>query len=218
MNYEDNYDPFADYSEFVEATSEEADINFFKYGRMLSVAGILGMHMHTGNLAKYNTRDPMLGISASYFFSLRFALQGTFYTTTHQQTIPDGATRINSRVRMNTWSAHAKYFLNTQNMTRSLGDLNPFILGGFSQIRRQTNTSFSVLQGLDGSFTYDVGFGFEYMFNRRRNFAGLTVLYHYANFPNENENIPSGSGGGGLTGVYLSGDVFWIGGNIGINF
>lgn len=218
MNFEDNYDPFADYSEFTEATSEEADINFFKHGRMISVAGALGLHGHTGNLGKYNTRDPMMGLVATYFFSLRFAIQGSFYTTTHQQEIPDGSTTHKARVRLNTWSAHAKYFLNTQNMTRSLGDLNPYILGGISQVRRQTMTSYSIMNGLDGSLTFDAGFGFEYMFNRRKNFIGLTALYQYADFPNENQEIPSSSTGGGSTGIKLSGDIFWLVLSVGVNF
>lgn len=218
MNYEDNYDPFADYSEFVEATSEEADINFFKHGRMLSLSGSLGLHSMTGNMAKYNTRDPMFGIVGTYFFALRFAIQGSFHTTTHTQSIPDGSTTHIARVRLNTWSAHAKYFLNTQNMTRSLGDLNPYILGGLSQVRRQTSTSYSILNGLDGSLTFDAGFGLEYMFNRRKNFIGLLALFQYADFPNENQFIPSSGGSGAMTDVKLSGDMFWIMLSVGVNF
>lgn len=217
MNYEDNYDPFADYSEFVEATSEETDINFFKHGRMLSLAGALGMHTYTGEIGEYATRDPMFGLSFSYFFSLRFALQTSFFTTTHHLEIPDAGSSYVARSRLNTFAFHAKYFLNTQNMTRAFGELNPYIIGGFSQIMRETSTSYSILRGRDGALGFDAGFGIEYMFNRRKNYLGLMFLYQYADFPNEEQEIPS-SIAGNSTGIKLGGDIMWLVLSVGVNF
>ncbi|MFN9068010.1 MAG: hypothetical protein ACK5V3_12335, partial [Bdellovibrionales bacterium] len=37
VDTEEAYDPFSDYSEFDEASDEEADINFFRNGRFLTV-------------------------------------------------------------------------------------------------------------------------------------------------------------------------------------
>lgn len=215
---EDNYDPFADYSEFTEATTEESDINFFKNGRMLSVGGSVGFHTLTGEMGKHYTRDPMFGIYLTYFFDLRFAIQGGFFMTTHDLSIPDGTTNIDARVRLNTLSIHAKHFFNTQNMTRSFGELNPYIIGGFSQIFRHTSRTTSVLTGNDGALGFDFGFGMEYMFNRRKNFIGFTVMYQYADFPNENTEVPSQATPGTSTRIKLSGDVIYGLINIGINF
>lgn len=216
--FEDNYDPFADYSEFTEATSEETDINFFNHGRMLSIAGGIGIHTLTGEMSKYYTRDPMFGLYFSYFYSLRFAVQVNFNTTTHHLEVPDHGQTIRARVRLNTFGAHAKYFLNTQNMTRAFGDLNPYILGGFSQIMRNTSTNYNVLTGSDGALGFDAGFGIEYMFNRRKNFVGLMVMYQYADFPNEKNAVPSGVQTNQSTGVKLSGDILVGLLTIGVNF
>ena len=39
---EEAYDPFTDYSEFDEASDEEADINFFRNGRFFTVGLAMG--------------------------------------------------------------------------------------------------------------------------------------------------------------------------------
>ena len=49
---DDAFDPFSDYSEFDEATEEEADINFFRNGRFLTVGFQLGVKGFTDNLAE----------------------------------------------------------------------------------------------------------------------------------------------------------------------
>ena len=68
------YDPFSDYSEFDEASDEEADINFFKNGRFFTVAMVLGPRGYTENLAKVYNDGPSYGLQLSYFFDLRLAL------------------------------------------------------------------------------------------------------------------------------------------------
>jgi hypothetical protein len=56
------YDPFIDYSEFDEASDEEADINFFRHGRFLSVGLVAGHRGFTGNFTKNYTASPTFGV------------------------------------------------------------------------------------------------------------------------------------------------------------
>src|SRR4051794_21913065 len=71
---DDAYDPFADYSEFEEAQDEEADINFFRNGRFVTLGFAGGMRGFTGGLGNMYRSSPSFGLFLSYFFDLRFAL------------------------------------------------------------------------------------------------------------------------------------------------
>src|ERR1700694_562859 len=55
---DDTYDPFADYSEFDEAQEEEADINFFRHGRFVTLGFMGGMRGFTQGLSKIYTTAP----------------------------------------------------------------------------------------------------------------------------------------------------------------
>src|ERR1035437_7876708 len=59
---DDTYDPFADYSEFDEAQEEEADINFFRHGRFVTIGFIGGLRGFTQGLGNLYTPAPSFGL------------------------------------------------------------------------------------------------------------------------------------------------------------
>ena len=134
---DDSYDPFADYSEFDEASEEEADINFFRNGRVFTVGFIGGYRSLTETLGEIYSPAPTFGLFLTYFFDLRFAMQLAFVTGDHTIDFKSpGGTRVRGTASITSMGFDLKYYLNTQNVTRGLAKLNPYLTGGFSQIYR----------------------------------------------------------------------------------
>lgn len=193
------YDPFTDYSEFDEETDEEADINFFRNGRFFTVGLAAGYRGYTENMAKTYSGTTTYGIFLSYFFDLRFAFQlgfqtgdsnVTFYTLDQSS---GGKTQYAGNVSLTTLNFDLKYYLNTQNVTRGLADLNPYILGGFAQFYRTYTIS-----GLDGfnrdsTMGVDIGAGLEIPLMRKKAYLGIQGTYHYVNFNDEHKQYLQGT-------------------------
>ncbi len=133
---DDAYDPFSDYSEFDEASDEEADINFFRNGRFFTVGFSLGMRGFTDELNRLYSSAPTYGIFISYFFDLRLAFELGFQTGDHNFEVKSATERMAGNVSLTFIHVNMKYYMNTQNVTRGLADLNPYVLGGFSQVYR----------------------------------------------------------------------------------
>lgn len=189
------YDPFSDYSEFDEESDEEADINFFRNGRFFTVGLAGGMRGFTGNFADTYQSAPSFGIFLSYFFDLRLALSLGFQTGDHAVsfTVNDRSNTYSGNVSITSMNVDLKYYLNTQNVTRGLADLNPYILGGLGQFYR-TYT----IAGLDGfsrdsTMGFDIGAGLEIPLMRKRAYLGLQGTYHYVNFSDENKSYVDGT-------------------------
>lgn len=214
---DDSYDPFADYSEFDEAVDEEEDLNFFRNGRLLTLGFLGGLRSWTGSLGKIYSSDMSFGLFLCYFFDLRFALQFGFLTSDHVLSVSGpGFTPVRGTVNMTDLAANLKYYFNTQNVTRGLADLNPYLLGGFSQIYRTTTVSNELGYGKDSAFAFNIGGGIEIPAMRNKLFFGAQAMFQYVMFSNESniivdtDEIP--------TGVTPNGDSFTLLGVLGVNF
>jgi hypothetical protein len=119
---DDAYDPFADYSEFDEASDEEADINFFRNGRFFTIGFAGGVRNFTGNLGKIYGSAPSYGLYMAYFFDLRMALQFSFLTGDHGLEFKDPQETIVGTVSFTLINIDMKYYLSSQNVTRGLAD------------------------------------------------------------------------------------------------
>jgi hypothetical protein len=216
---EDNYDPFSDYTEFSEASSEEADINFFRNGRLLNIGLTGGFTGFTGGYSKLYSTAPTFGVFVTYFFSLQFAFQMGLTSSDHNFSFKAlNGDSFNAKMRLFDINLHGKYFFNTQNMTRAFAEWNPYVIGGISQIRRSHSTT-SVVRATDNAQSFDIGGGVEYMFNKKKNFVGFVLLYQYANFSGEGSNLPDPNGeGSGYTNYSQSGDPISFMTTIGINY
>jgi hypothetical protein len=187
---DDAYDPFSDYSEFDEASDEEADINFFRNGRFFTIGMVAGLRAFTDQLSNLYGSGPTYGIFLSYFFDLNLALQFGFVTGDYDFNLSfadSGGNRfVNSgNVSLTFMSFDLKYYFSTQNVTKGLADLNPYILGGVSQVYRTYTIS-----GLDGLsresvMGLDGGGGIEIPILRRKSYIGLQLVYHFVSFKDE---------------------------------
>lgn len=189
------YDPFTDYSEFDEESDEEADINFFRNGRFFTIGLAGGSRGFTGNFADAYGSAPTFGIYLTYFFDLRLAMSLSFQTGDHPVafTVNNNSKTYSGNVSLTAMNFDLKYYMNTQNVTRGLADLNPYLIGGFGQFYR-TYT----IAGLDGfsrdsTMGLDLGVGLEIPLMRKKAFLGLQGTYHYVSFGDENKSYIDGT-------------------------
>ncbi len=216
------YDPFIDYSEFDEASDEEADINFFRHGRFFTVGLAAGQRDFTGNFKGTYKPGPTFGILLTYFFDFRFALTFGFLTGDHSVSfntvdLSGGTNRsYTGNVSLTNLNFNLKYYFNTQNITRGLADLNPYMLGGFSQVYRTYTISGTEGLSRDATMGVDLGGGIEIPLMRKKAFLGLQGAYHYVNFADESKEFVN-TGTEKLSKT-LSGDMFDVLVILGINF
>lgn len=214
---DDSYDPFSDYSEFDEASDEEADINFFRNGRFFTVGFALGMRGFTDTLNQLYSSAPTFGLFLSYFFDLRLALELGFQTGDHNFQISSPAERMAGNVSMTFIHMNLKYYLNTQNVTRGLADLNPYVLGGFSQVYRTYTIEGGDVPSREATTGVNGGAGIEIPLMRRKAFFGAQATYRYVNFKDENSTLVNSQTGTNF-GVKPKGDSFDIVGILGLSF
>ena len=214
---DDAYDPFADYSEFEESSDEEEDINFFRNGRLLTLGFIGGYRGWTDTLGKIYSGGAGFGLFLSYFFDLRFAMQFGFLTSDHTLVVTgQGFSPIQGTVSTTDLSILFKYYFNTQNVTRGLADLNPYLVAGFSQIYRTTTVSGNSNFAKDSAFGFDAGAGLEIPMMKNKMYFGFQGLYQLVNFSDEAKVILDANDT--KTGVSPAGDSFLLLGILGVNF
>ena len=173
---EEAYDPFADYSEFDEETDEEADINFFRNGRFVTAGLAGGFRGFTGGMGKVYKSAPTYGVFLSYFFDLRLAFQLGFMTGDHAvdiATLPPTAITYTGNVSISTLNFDLKYYLATQNLTKGLANLNPYILGGLAQYYRTYTIANVEGYSRDSTMGVDIGAGIEIPLMRKKAYLGL---------------------------------------------
>lgn len=215
---DDTYDPFADYSEFDEAQDEEADINFFRNGRFVTIGFLGGLQGFTGQSAQLFSMGPGFGLYLSYFFDLRFALQFSFLTSDHNVHIKSGTSgrTATGNINLTNFSMDLKYYVNTQNVTKGLAKFNPYFIAGFSHVQRTVNVQDTAGFSKEGCMGFDVGGGIEIPMMRNKMYFGGQALYQLVNFQDKGSEIQFD--GGDHTGKYANGDVYTLLGIIGINF
>lgn len=213
----DAYDPFADYTEFESSEEEEADINFFRNGRFFTLGFIGGYRTMTENLGDIYSDAVTAGLFLSYFFDLRFALQLQFITGDHEIhfTSPNG-TKVNGNASITNIGLNLKYFINTQNVTRGLANLNPYLVGGFSQVYRTATVSGEEAFSKEGAMGFDFGGGMEIPVLRNKMYIGAQLTYQLVSFKDENTEIVLS--GNETTGIFPTGDAVNINFILGVNF
>lgn len=218
---DDAYDPFADYSEFEETSEEEADINFFNNGRLFTISFAASYRGFTSTLGTIYESSTGFGLYLNYFFDLRFAVQIGFALGDHGVVI-DGGSDTNSAsgsVSISAVSLDVKYFLNTQNVTRGLANLNPYIIGGLTQFSRTLKLDGETDFAKDSAIGLDIGAGIELPILRGKMYFGLQGIYHIVKFSDENQEIIfDGDAVNGASGVFPNGDIYTLQAILGINF
>jgi hypothetical protein len=215
---DDTYDPFADYSEFDEAQEEEADINFFRHGRFVTIGFLGGLRGFTQGLSNLYSTAPSFGLFLSYFFDLRFAMQFSFNTSDHAFSVTsvDGHQKATGTVGITNFALDMKYYINTQNVTKGLAKFNPYFIGGFARVDRTTHIDGLTGFGKEGAMGFDLGAGIEFPMLRNKMYFGGQALYQMINFQDKNSEILFD--GKVPTHQYPNGDSYTVLGIIGVNF
>lgn len=187
-NEEDTFDPFADFSEFESNSDEQEDINFFKNGRMLTIGFQGGLLNYTGELAQKYQSSFRYGLFVSYFFDLNFAIQLNWLSTDSPVSFRSQDTNLTGNSSLSTLGFGIKYFLNTQNVTKGLAELNPYFILGMSSNSRTVR--FGTISGnlKDNSSGFNAGMGIELPILQKKLFWGAQLTYDLVNF--KDENIP----------------------------
>ncbi len=212
---DESYDPFADYSEFEDAAEEEADIHFFRNGRFLTLGFTGGVRQFTDVYGEIFDPGALFGLAITYFFDLRFAMQFSYTNSDHLLYMQTSKDTVLGSANLTGFSFDIKYFMNTQNVTRGLAALNPYLLGGITSFSRTINFSGEPDSIRDPTVGFSFGLGIEIPMLRNKMFFGAQVAYHYAQFPDENQqaivkNQPQN--------YIYQGDVVSLNGILGINF
>lgn len=230
---DESFDPFSDYNEFEQDADEEADINFFKNGRMLTMGLQLGYRAFTEGFSQAYTPNLTYGFQFTYFFDLQTAL-GLNYATAdnavafksyNDSALTSVSNSYSGTVNIQALDISFKYFFNTENVTRGLADLNPYMSVGAAYFIRTYNISNESTIEPDKVFGAKASLGIEIPLLRRRAFLGLQGTYYYVQFPDENKLFISEAKEGVDGGIAnspvsprLNGDIFDVSAIVGINF
>jgi opacity protein-like surface antigen len=217
-NSDSSFDPFSDYSEFEEGSEEESDVNFFHNGRFLTVGLLGGYETYTGTYAQLYKPTFGYGVFISYFFDLRFSMQVAYVSADHALDIIDGrtSTEIQGKATLSRFEFDLKYYFNTQNVTKGLSWINPYLLVGMSNYTR--TLSYTNTQGYarDTAFGFQAGGGLEFPIMHNHMFFGAQGLYNYVSFPDRGSPVQFSNGTN--TGITLQGDILTFMGLLGFNF
>lgn len=217
----DAYDPFADYSEFDEATDEEADIYFFKNGRFFSIGLIGGYRLFTDTIGQIYEAAPEFGLSLSYFFDLRLAAQVSYITGDHKFNFAVNGNKYSGTLTVSGFSLDLKYYLNVQNTTKGISEFNPYIFGGITQVSRELRRNDDEGTGKDSSMAFQIGIGTEFPMVKNKYHFGIEAIYQYVNFPDEGNYLKVYNEGTGVydqTSVRQNGDIIRLQAILGFNF
>jgi len=197
----DFVDNYADYSDFQEGQdAEEAGAeSFYHMGRMLGVGVDIGVAGFTQGYSQMNSPAMRLGIRATYFFSLSFAMEASFHYQKHPFYIPDPDSSINGWEGTNkllTSAAAVRYFLDTRSWSDFISWVNPnFYLGleyitittdayygpSAPPVQYENQQSYTINEGI---WALAVGGGLEIKLSGMT-YLGLMGKYHYATYPEE---------------------------------
>ncbi|WP_409477123.1 hypothetical protein [Pseudobdellovibrio sp. HCB154] len=227
---DDSFDPFSDYNEFEQETDEEADIHFLRNGRYLTLGLLAGYRGFTKGFAE--GYDPSLdyGVQFSYFFDLNLAAALSYTTADHAVFFQsydslqnnDVSQTYSGTVNIQIFDIHLKYYINTDNVTKGLADLNPYLLVGTGMFVRTYNLDESFANDPDKVVGFRLGGGIEIPMVQRRFYIGAQALYNFVQFPDENNHFIDEGGSGTPNpkevSPHLDGDIFEVNLILGTNF
>ncbi len=186
LESDESFDPFSDYNEFEQDTDEEADINFLKNGRYLTLAMVSGYRGFTDGFSKAYGGNFIYGVQFSYFFDLNIAASLGYTTGDHAVNFSSASTPYTGNVNLQVFDINVKYFFNTDNVTKGLADLNPYALFGTGYYTRTYNLDQEFGEDPDRVAGFRLAGGIEIPVLRRRSYFGFQFLYNFVQFPDEN--------------------------------
>jgi hypothetical protein len=211
------FDPFIDYNEYESDGDEEADINFFKNGRLLTMGLTLGQRFFTDGLRQAYKDDITYGVYLSYFFDLRFALQFGYQYGSHTLDFTGGGQNVTGTSKIGSFDVLLKYYMNTQNVTKGLAELNPYLAGGLSYVSRELKVSGEPEFSNDTAPAFNLAVGLEIPMMNNKSYFGIQAMYQLVSFDDEGSEVKLQEDTI-ETGKYLNGDLISIVAILGFNF
>jgi hypothetical protein len=197
---------------------------------LLGALDALANRGYTDGFSQGYSASPSWGFQFSYFFDLQLA-------TSLSYSISDSSVNFNSyndaaftsvsehytgTVNIQTFDLNMKYYFNTENVTRGLAELNPYMLVGVGQFIRTYNLSKSLALNPDRPIGFKLATGIEIPLMRHRAYLGLQLTYHYVQFPDENnDSIEEDKTPAPVLSPVrprLNGDIYELNTIIGVNF
>lgn len=226
---DESFDPFADYNEFEQQTEEEADINFLRNGRYLTLAFVTGYRGFLGGGFMQAYKGSLhYGAEFNYFFDMQLSGGLAYLVSDHGVDFSsynaDGTVsfRYTGNVNIQAVDFHMKYYFNSDNVTKGLADLNPYTLVGTGYYARTYSLNQSLSADPDRVVGFKIGAGLEIPLMRRQAYFGLQATYRYVQFPDENKSFIDEDGGNpsGFRPISpkLDGDIYEISTMLGLNF
>lgn len=227
---DDSFDPFSDYNEFEQETDEEADIHFLRNGRYLTLGLLAGYRDFTKGFSEGYEPSLDYGVQFSYFFDLNLAVgityitgdHGVFFQSFNDESLTQVSETYSGTVNIQVFDINLKYYVNTDNVTKGLADLNPYLLVGTGMFVRTYNLNENFENEPDKVIGFRLGGGIEIPLVQRRFYFGAQALYSFVQFPDEN-NFYIDEGGDGIENLkrispHLDGDIFEVNISLGTNF
>lgn len=174
--------PFTEYGEFNDALSEEAETEFFQYGRFFGVSLGLGYQFLGGNRALlWQGGFPRFEIKVHYWFDFQFALDLGLSTVSHYY-----LTSINNQgqvsVTLFTLGVHLRYYIDTRNLSAAISFINPYLLGGLQSYTKTQNASQIQSIDTDTSGGLNFGAGLEFTLSARKTYLQCEGKIHLLRF------------------------------------
>ena len=209
------FDPFIDYGEFQDEVTEEESINFFHYGRSLSLALMGGYEALTSAFTGFSIRQiygdsGFIGVNATFFLDLRFAIQlSGVFPTGHYNSL------YNTAFPFAHYGLDLKYYWNRQYLSKDKDFFSPYVIFGPFQLNIKSSLpappSVTAPQQNNGQSPQTIprnnlsrleaqaiasynaagikaGFGFELALIQQ-SFIGFEFTYLYTVLQHENEDL-----------------------------
>jgi len=195
---DESFDPFADYSEFEQQSEEESDIYFMRNGRYLTLAFITGYRgFINGGFTQAYRGNIDYGVEFTYFFDMQIAASLAYTTGDHAvsfQSFTDPNFTVVSQdytgnVNIQMIDFHIKYYLSSDNFSKDLANLNPYMLIGPGYYVRTYSLNQNLGSTPDKVFGFKAAAGIEIPLLKRRAYLGLQGTYRYVQFPDENNGF-----------------------------
>lgn len=205
--------PYTNYGEFNnQEAEEEADEQYFQYGRFFGLSLGLGYEAVTGNRgALWQGGFPLIEFKLHYWFDFHFALTIDVYSANHffQDNNPQiGHTDVNL-VHL---GLELKYYFDTKDLSSTISFANPYVIAG---VGPYTKTETSVLVGAadtDTAIGADAGAGIEFAVAPKKVYFEFEGRIHIVQFKDTYTTRFQPASEGGLDN--LTGQFLTITGNI----
>ena len=182
----DQSSPYLEYGDFNSHEDEDADTQYFQYGRFFAVNIGASYQTATGNRGLlYQPAFTRFDLGMQYWFDFHFAMYLGIFFATHDYT----DSNVSHSVKFTGYGLDLKYYFDVRDASAALSFCNPFILLGAGAISETDSTAQTDAPNTDSTFSVDVGGGLEFPITHKKTFFILEAKYNTQNFADTNEQF-----------------------------